>query len=47
MRLEAERWLLLGVFKDDARVRAEPFEAFELELAILWADVELPPEPAP
>jgi Uma2 family endonuclease len=46
MRLEAGRWTLLGVFKDDARVRAEPFDAFELELEILWADVELPPEPA-
>jgi hypothetical protein len=31
------RWLA----EDAARVRAEPFEAFELELAILWADVEL------
>jgi hypothetical protein len=29
------------VWKDDARVRAEPFDAFELELGILWADVEL------
>jgi Uma2 family endonuclease len=46
LRLEAGRWALLGVHKDEARVRAEPFEAFELELGVLWADVELPPEPA-
>jgi Uma2 family endonuclease len=41
LRREGSRWLLVGVWKDDARVRAEPFEAFELELAILWADVVL------
>jgi Uma2 family endonuclease len=42
MRLETDKWLLLGVHKDGARVRAEPFEAFELELGVLWADVVLP-----
>ena len=26
---------------DDAKVRAEPFEAFELDLAVLWQDVRL------
>ena len=39
LRREGERWLVVGVWKDDARVRAEPFDAIELELAILWADV--------
>jgi len=39
LRLEAPRWVLLGVYKDQAKVRAEPFEAFELDLATLWADV--------
>lgn len=33
-------WTLLGVHKDGARVRARPFEAIELELAVLWQDVE-------
>lgn len=32
-------WTSLGVFTEDARVRAEPFEALELELAVLWAGV--------
>lgn len=41
--LQAGKWTLLAVFKDDASVRAEPFEAFELDLSILWADVETPP----
>jgi Uma2 family endonuclease len=36
------RWSLLGTFSDDERVRAEPFDAIELDLALLWADVEPP-----
>jgi hypothetical protein len=39
--MERERWLVLGVWKDNAGVRAEPFEALELELGVLWADVQL------
>lgn len=35
-RLESGRWSLLGTWGDDARVRAEPFDAIELELAVLW-----------
>ena len=34
---EGERWLLLGTWRNEALVRVEPFEAFELELAGLWA----------
>jgi len=30
-------WVLLDGFKDDACVRAEPFDAIELDLALLWA----------
>lgn len=36
-RLESGRWSLLGVHIEDALVRAEPFDAIELELAALWA----------
>jgi Uma2 family endonuclease len=35
--LEAGRWSQLGVWRDDAHVRAAPFESYELELASLWA----------
>lgn len=35
-RLDGERWLLLATHRDDAVVRAEPFDALELELAALW-----------
>ena len=44
LRLSASnphQWLSLAVFRDGAKVRAEPFEAFELDLAILWQDVQL------
>jgi Uma2 family endonuclease len=36
-RLEGERWMLLATWRDDAVVRAEPFDAIELELGALWA----------
>jgi Uma2 family endonuclease len=37
LRLEAGRWVLLASWEGTAKVRAEPFEALELELAALWA----------
>jgi Uma2 family endonuclease len=37
-RLEHEKWVRLRSWTGDALVRAEPFEAFELELGALWAD---------
>jgi Uma2 family endonuclease len=30
------RWILLSTHADDAKVRAEPFEAMELDLSLLW-----------
>jgi Uma2 family endonuclease len=35
--LEGERWLLLETFRGEAKVRAVPFDAIELELGALWA----------
>jgi Uma2 family endonuclease len=37
LRLTQQQWLLLGTYRDEAKVRAEPFEALELELSALWA----------
>lgn len=37
LRLDGATYRLLGTWRDDARVRAEPFEAIELELGALWA----------
>jgi Uma2 family endonuclease len=39
LRLENGHWTIVSTHTDDARVHAEPFEAIELELGLLWADV--------
>ncbi|WNG34702.1 Uma2 family endonuclease [Archangium violaceum] len=36
-RLEGNHWILVDAFAGEQRIRAEPFEAIELELALLWA----------
>jgi Uma2 family endonuclease len=41
LRLESGRWSILATHKDDAKIRADPFDAIELELGVLWADVVL------
>jgi Uma2 family endonuclease len=43
LRLHDGKWLTLAVHCDDAKVRAEPFDAIELDLADLWADLAPPP----
>jgi Uma2 family endonuclease len=40
LELDGSTWRLLAVHRDDERVRARPFDAIELDLAVLWADVE-------
>jgi Uma2 family endonuclease len=37
-----DSWVLRGSWRHDARIRALPFDAIELDLAVLWADVVLP-----
>lgn len=43
LRLQGGRWSIIAVHADRARVRAEPFDAIELDLALLWADVREEP----
>ena len=38
LRLQDDKWLTLGAYSDDDKVRAEPFDAIELDLSLLWAD---------
>ncbi len=40
LRMQNGRYEILATYRDDAVVRAEPFDAVPLELAALWADVE-------
>ncbi|MBI5525338.1 MAG: Uma2 family endonuclease [Deltaproteobacteria bacterium] len=35
-RREGAGWLLLAAFEGDAKVRAEPFDAVELDIGLLW-----------
>jgi hypothetical protein len=37
LRLDGSTYRIASVHRDDAWVRAEPFDAIELELAMLWA----------
>ena len=37
LRLESQRWSLVATYEAGAKVRAEPFDAVELDLAALWA----------
>jgi Uma2 family endonuclease len=36
LRLEGERWTIVSTGSDAAVVRAEPFDALELDLTLLW-----------
>jgi hypothetical protein len=36
-RLDSGRWLQVGAWAGNLSVRAEPFEALELELGALWS----------
>jgi Uma2 family endonuclease len=39
MRLHEGKWLVLDVYNDQETVRAEPFDAIELDLANLFTDL--------
>ena len=38
-KLQGRQWVTVGTWDGDAKVRAEPFDAIELALADLWADI--------
>jgi len=37
-QLEGNRWMVAGLYVDDARVRAEPFTEIEIDLSDLWRE---------
>jgi Uma2 family endonuclease len=45
-RRTEDRWLLLATFEADALVRAEPFDAIELDLLPLWGETRPPADPS-
>ncbi|MCU0694784.1 MAG: Uma2 family endonuclease [Polyangiaceae bacterium] len=40
LRLDGASYRIVGAWRGGAVVRAEPFDAIELDMAVLWADVE-------
>jgi len=36
LRLDGDTFRLIGAWRDEARVRVDPFDAIELELSVLW-----------
>jgi hypothetical protein len=47
LRLHDGQWLTVAIHHDDQRVRAEPFEALELDLSLLWRRLAASPLRAP
>jgi Uma2 family endonuclease len=43
--LDGNDWLLFGTWEGDAKARIRPFDAIELDLAVLWAGVVLKSKP--
>ncbi|EYF00328.1 Uma2 family endonuclease [Chondromyces apiculatus] len=41
-----ERWLVIGLHEGTEKVRAEPFDALEIDLALLWKAPVPPASPA-
>jgi Uma2 family endonuclease len=41
LRLETGRWVILGVFAEDDKARAEPFQEIEIDLSHLWLEGRL------
>lgn len=37
LRLEAGTWVIAGAYQNDEKVRAEPFDAVEIDLSLIWA----------
>ncbi len=46
MRLHGGKWLIVDVHRGDVKVRAEPFDAIDIDLAALWANMAPPPHPS-
>ena len=43
LRLESGRWSIVATFAEDALVRAEPFEAVEIDLLRIWGESRAKP----
>lgn len=41
LELDGTAWRILAIHRDDEKIRAKPFDAIELDLAVLWENVKL------
>jgi Uma2 family endonuclease len=41
-RLCDGQWVMIAIYRDADRARIEPFDAIEIDVAVLWADAALP-----
>lgn len=46
-RLDSKRWVRIGAWSDDAKVRVEPFDAITLDLSVLWSALTKSDEDTP
>jgi hypothetical protein len=44
-RREGTSWMLVAAHGGAAKVRAEPFDAVELDLSMIWGPTRAPPQP--
>jgi Uma2 family endonuclease len=44
-RLESGKWVLLGSFAENDKLRAEPFQEIEIDLEALWLGSSQSPSP--
>lgn len=42
LRLQEGRWLIAGVYQNQDKIRAEPFDAVELDLSLIWGEIPFP-----
>jgi Uma2 family endonuclease len=41
-RLHGGKWLAIAIHRTSERARIEPFDAVEVDLAVLWANLPMP-----
>lgn len=44
LRRHEESWLIAAAYQNQDKVRAEPFEAVEIDLSLLWGEEEIIPD---
>jgi hypothetical protein len=43
LRPQDGRWLIAAIYGNEDKVQAEPFEAVEIDLSLIWEDLSIEP----